>query len=53
MSLLTREILYTGITRAKKNVVVYGTSEIVAATVGEAIVRHSGLAERITKTDGP
>lgn len=41
--LLTREILYTGITRAKKAVELWCTAEIFLATVARRISRRSGL----------
>ena len=41
--LLTREILYTGITRAKKSVVIYGSEEALNTAIQRKIVRHSGL----------
>ncbi len=42
--LLTREILYTGVTRAKKRAVIYGTEGALRNAVGRRIVRRSGLA---------
>ncbi len=41
--LLTREILYTGITRAKKSVVIYGSEGALNTAIQRKIVRHSGL----------
>jgi exodeoxyribonuclease V alpha subunit len=47
MQLLTRELLYTGITRAKTKAVIYGAEDLVKAAVGREIDRHSGLEARI------
>ena len=41
--LLTREILYTGITRAKKSAVIYGSEGALNTAIQRKIVRHSGL----------
>lgn len=46
--LLTRELLYTAITRARRHVRVVGTSEAVARAVERPIVRASGLRYRDT-----
>ena len=42
-SLLTRELLYTAITRARQHVRVLGTQESVRAAVGRQVLRASGL----------
>jgi len=44
--LLTRELLYTAITRAKNHVRVVGTAEALAVAVQRPIVRASGLRKR-------
>lgn len=44
--LLTRELLYTAVTRAKKHVRIIGTAEALAAAVERPIVRASGLRGR-------
>ncbi|HLP16801.1 MAG TPA: AAA family ATPase, partial [Bacteroidota bacterium] len=49
--ILTRELLYTGITRAKKRAVIYGAEELVRAAVSRKIDRHSGLTERLNACD--
>jgi exodeoxyribonuclease V alpha subunit len=41
--LLTREIIYTGITRAKKRVVLYGTRPALDSALQKTIDRQSGL----------
>ncbi len=44
---LTRELLYTAITRARKKVTLVGDPEIFARAVGRRIERGSGLAARL------
>jgi exodeoxyribonuclease V alpha subunit len=44
--LLTRELLYTGLTRAKEHVRIVGSRAALAAAVGRPIVRASGLRTR-------
>jgi exodeoxyribonuclease V alpha subunit len=44
--LLTRELLYTAVTRAAESVRVVGTVEAVRAAVGRQVVRASGLRRR-------
>ena len=48
--LLTRELLYTGITRAKQSVELLGTDELFLTAVMRRIVRRSGLRERLWKS---
>lgn len=45
--LLTRELLYTGITRAEDRLELWGTQEIIARALAQKTVRHSGLADRL------
>jgi exodeoxyribonuclease V alpha subunit len=47
-SLITKELLYTAITRAKTQVTVVASQELLAEGVGNSIQRYSGLAERLT-----
>ncbi len=44
---LTRELLYTAVTRAKNRLLLVGTEEAVRAAVGRPISRASGLTERL------
>ncbi len=44
--LMTRELLYTAVTRAKEHVRIVGTAEALAAAVERPIVRASGLRSR-------
>ena len=45
--LLTRELLYTAITRAKEHVRIVGTQEALATAVERPIMRASGLRRRL------
>ncbi len=47
MPLVTRELLYTGITRARKGVVVAGTKAVLTAGAKAGALRYSGLASRL------
>ncbi len=44
---LTRELLYTGITRARRSVELWADAPIVAAAVARRVRRASGLRERL------
>lgn len=44
--LLTRELLYTAVTRARSHARVIGTHDAVRAAVTRPVVRASGLRER-------
>lgn len=50
--LLTRELLYTGVTRAKKSVTIVGTKDSVRSAVNTRTKRVSGLARRIARERG-
>ncbi|MFE3543298.1 AAA family ATPase [Nocardia sp. NPDC059177] len=43
-TLLTRELLYTAITRARSHVRIIGTEESIRAAIGRRVLRASGLA---------
>ena len=47
MPLLTRELLYTAMTRARRSVALVGDVDLLARAVSRAIERHSGVAERL------
>ena len=49
---LTRELLYTGITRTKGAVTVVGSEAAIRAAIGRPIVRSSGLRERLELVRG-
>jgi exodeoxyribonuclease V alpha subunit len=44
---LTRELLYTAVTRARRGVAILGTADIVRAAVAERVQRASGLRDRL------
>jgi exodeoxyribonuclease V alpha subunit len=46
---LTRELLYTAVTRAKSRVVLAGDSALLAEAAARATVRHGGLGARIAE----
>jgi exodeoxyribonuclease V alpha subunit len=48
--LLTRELFYTAVTRARESVRVVGTEAAVRAAVGREVQRASGLAARLTSS---
>ncbi|MDX6688393.1 MAG: exodeoxyribonuclease alpha subunit [Baekduia sp.] len=45
--ILTRELLYTAVTRARRHLIVVGTEEAVRAAVARPAARASGLGERL------
>jgi exodeoxyribonuclease V alpha subunit len=52
MPLLTRELLYTAMTRARRSVALVGETDLLARAVSRAIERHSGVAERLEEERG-
>lgn len=46
---LGRELLYTGVTRARERVAIRGTEQALKAAVERSAVRKSGLAEALTQ----
>lgn len=46
-SLLTRELLYTAITRARRHVTLFGAAKVVADAIGKRIERASGLRDAL------
>jgi exodeoxyribonuclease V alpha subunit len=46
-AVLSRELLYTAVTRAKKRVVVYAKAAVVAQAIATSVDRSSGLAELV------
>jgi exodeoxyribonuclease V alpha subunit len=46
--LLTRELLYTAVTRAREELIVVGTEEAIRAAVARRAARASGLRARLT-----
>lgn len=51
--LLTRELLYTAVTRAQREVTVVGTPEQLRAAVSRPVQRASGLTRRLTGGPAP
>ncbi|HEV7725831.1 MAG TPA: exodeoxyribonuclease V subunit alpha [Modestobacter sp.] len=51
-AILTRELLYTAVTRASRRVRVVGSAEAVRAAVGRQVVRASGLRRASSATVG-
>lgn len=49
LPLLTRELLYTAVTRAKSSVVVVGSAELLARGIRRPLTRSSGLVEALQK----
>lgn len=49
--ILTRELLYTGITRAKERVSIMGTPELVRLATSRTVVRASGLVDQLTRSN--
>jgi len=46
---LSKELLYTGITRAKKQVKIYAEEAVFTASIAKKVQRYSGLAENLLK----
>jgi len=44
---VTRELLYTAVTRARRRVTIYGKREVIAAAIRSRTVRYSGLRDRL------
>jgi exodeoxyribonuclease V alpha subunit len=47
--LLTRELIYTGITRAKSRLDLYADPSLLAQAIRRKTERYSGLAERLVE----
>ena len=47
ISLLTRELLYTAVTRAKKSVLIQGKGEVINTTANNSVKRISGIKDRL------
>ena len=53
LPLVTRELLYTGITRARTSVVLCGSRAAITKGAARVALRHSGLAARMRAALGP
>ncbi len=51
LPLLTRELLYTAVSRARKSVVLVGSIETIRAAIGRKGTRYCGLAELLRVAD--
>ncbi|MEZ4464369.1 MAG: AAA family ATPase [bacterium] len=47
LPLLSRELLYTAITRSRRGVILVGSEAVLLGGVRRPVIRHSGLADRI------
>jgi exodeoxyribonuclease V alpha subunit len=47
LPLLTRELVYTAITRARRSVTIVGPADLLARAVSRVTERHSGIAHRL------
>jgi exodeoxyribonuclease V alpha subunit len=47
--LLTRELIYTGITRARRKVIIHGSEEVIYAGIASSVERSSGLQQRLNE----
>jgi exodeoxyribonuclease V alpha subunit len=48
-SLLTRELIYTGLTRARQSVSIWGPEPVLKAAIKRKIERTSGLRDALWK----
>jgi exodeoxyribonuclease V alpha subunit len=42
---LTRELLYTAVTRARRRVVIHGSRKVIAWAIEHSVARSTGLRE--------
>ena len=49
--ILTRELLYTAVTRAKDEVTVVGSEEMIRMAIARPVARASGLRDRLWPED--
>ncbi|MEO6819812.1 MAG: ATP-binding domain-containing protein, partial [Ginsengibacter sp.] len=47
IKILTRELLYTAVTRAKKEVIVQASHQVILQTASESVKRGSGIIQRL------
>jgi exodeoxyribonuclease V alpha subunit len=45
--LLTRELVYTAVTRSRRSVIILGTESVLATAVERRMERFSGIGERL------
>jgi len=46
-AVLTRELLYTGVTRARSAIALYSTPDVLHAGIARRTLRWNGLADRL------
>jgi len=46
-SILSRELVYTGITRAKQDLWIFSTEEVIIKAASKLILRASGITDRL------
>jgi exodeoxyribonuclease V alpha subunit len=49
---LCRELIYTGITRARDKLLLFGDPDLLAKGMERRVVRYSGLGRKLWKMDG-
>jgi len=52
MPVLTRELIYTAVTRVRKRLAIFGRLQILADAISRSTSRRSGLAERLAPAIG-
>jgi exodeoxyribonuclease V alpha subunit len=52
IAILTRELIYTAVSRSKSSVAILGTESILKAAIGNPVERFSGLADQIKESLG-
>ncbi|MCZ7597301.1 MAG: ATP-dependent RecD-like DNA helicase [Gammaproteobacteria bacterium] len=50
---LSRELIYTAVTRARRQVALWGGPEITVAAISRRVERETGLAERLAMGELP
>jgi exodeoxyribonuclease V alpha subunit len=46
---VTRELLYTAVTRARERVAIASSAEVLKAAIATSTVRHGGLLSRLSE----
>jgi exodeoxyribonuclease V alpha subunit len=49
--LLTRELLYTAVSRARNSLLLFGAPEVLRQAVAQRVVRSSGLRQRLAAAE--
>ena len=48
--ILTRELLYTAVTRARRDLILVGSEEAIRVAAGRPVARASGLGRRLRRS---